>query len=262
MDWDDAYANLPYIPDADHLLTRWEADAAAYRDALSQTDKAALGISYGPSARMAYDLFLPEGPTKGLCVFVHGGYWVKFDRSMWSHFAEGMRAQGYAVAMPSYDLCPAVTIPQITAQVATAIAQAAAHTDGPIILVGHSAGGHLVARMCVPGVLPDKVADRIAHVMPISPVSDLRPLLNTAMNEDFCLDAETARAESPALQVPRNLRVTVWVGGAERPVFLDQARWLAEPWKAGHVVAAERHHLNVLAPLLDPESSMVRTLIS
>ena len=260
MDWNDAYANMPYIPEAEALLTRWSVEAGQYRDALTQQGKARLGVPYGGRDREAYDLFLPDGTAQGLVVFVHGGYWMKFHRDLWSHFAEGMRAQGFAVAVPSYDLCPDVSIADITAQIATAVTHAADEVVGPIHLAGHSAGGHLVARMCVAGVLQGAVAARLAMVLPISPVSDLRPLINTDMNDTFRLTEESAAAESPVLMTPMDIPVSVWVGGAERPVFLDQARWLSEAWGAGHVVVAERHHLDIIAPLCEADSAMVKTL--
>lgn len=262
MDYDDAYANAPYIPDADGFIARWEKDASAYRETLAVTGKARLGLMYGHGSRNAFDLFLPEGTAKGLTVFVHGGYWLRFDRSFWSHFAEGLRANGQAVAMPSYDLCPRVTIADITNQIAHAVTVSAREIDGPIRLVGHSAGGHLVARMTQAGLLPDDVAGRIKTVMPISPVSDLRPLMHTAMNADFQLDDASARAESPVFMPKPNVPVTVWVGADERPVFLDQAQWLAEAWEAKHVVAAGKHHFDVIDALQDAQSSMVQAILA
>ena len=128
------------------------------------------------------------------------------------------------------------------------------------MLAGHSAGGHLVARMCVEGVLPKTVFDRIRHVIPISPVSDLRPLINTAMNVDFQLDDASAAAESPVLMTPVDVPVTVWVGADERPVFLDQARWLAEAWDAAHVIDEGRHHFDVIDALQDVDSPMIQHL--
>jgi len=258
MDYDDAYANAPYIAGAEHYPVRWQNQAAAFRDQLH--DRTKLALSYGASERQKYDLFLPETAPKGLCIFVHGGYWLKFHRDLWSHLAAGPLARGWAVAMPSYDLCPEVSIATITRQIAQAIATAATKVAGPLVLVGHSAGGHLVARMCVAGELPEQVMARVEHVMPISPVSDLRPLLNLEMNADFRLDMAMAEAESPVLMPPLDVKVTVWVGGDERPVFLDQARWLAEAWNAGHVVEKNRHHFDVIESLEDSGSEMVERL--
>ena len=222
----------------------------------------ALKQSYGPTKRQRFDLFFPKARPLGLLVFVHGGYWLKFHRTFWSHFAEGALVRGWAVAMPSYDLCPEVTIAEITSQIARAIPAAAERVEGPILLAGHSAGGHLVARMCTQAMLPEVVMARVRHVMPISPVSDLRPLINTAMNADFRLDEASATAESPALMAPLPVPVTVWVGAEERPVFLDQARWLAEAWRAGHVIEERRHHFDVIDGLRNPDSEMMVQLIS
>ena len=262
MELDDAYANVPYIPSGAQYPARWTVAAEAFRARLLDERRAEVGIAYGQSARQAMDLFHPKGAARGLCVFVHGGYWLRFDRSFWSHLAEGPLGRGWAVAMPSYDLCPEVRIADITRQVARAVTVAAKRIEGPIALVGHSAGGHLVARMAVAGVLPGDVAARLCHVMPISPVSDLRPLLETSMNEQFRLDLATAEAESPALMHPLPVPVTVWVGAGERPVFLDQARWLAEAWGAAHEVAKGRHHFDVIEALSDPDSRMVAQLLA
>lgn len=258
MNLDDAYANAAHIPDADRYPEMWQAKAKAFRaQSLSEG-----GVAYGPGARQVLDFFLPEGAPKGLVVFVHGGYWLRFDNSFWSHLAAGALEKGWAVAMPSYDLCPSVSIPDITAQIASAVEVAAGRVAGPICLAGHSAGGHLVARMAMAGVLPEAVASRLHHVMPISPVADLRPLMQTSMNAVLKITDAVAAAESPVLGRPLDIPVTVWVGGDERPAFLDQARWLADAWDAEHVVAEGKHHFDVIAPLAEPESEMVACLLA
>lgn len=260
-DLDAAYANAEFIPEGARYPAQWSAAASAYRAARIAAGQARLGISYGLSERQAFDLFLPDGPPEGLMIFVHGGFWRITDRAVWSHLAEGARASGWAVALPSYDLCPAVRIADITEQITAAIARIAQEVAGPIVLAGHSAGGHLVARMCAPDRLPDAVNARLSHVMPISPLSDLRPLLRTSMNKDFQMDEAAAWAESPLAQPVPEVPVTVWVGGDERPAFLDQARWLAQHWGCAQVVTPDEHHFNVIAPLVDPASAMVRTLL-
>ena len=226
-------------------------------EALRGRVRGRLGLSYGAGAREKFDLFLPDGEAAGLVVFVHGGYWMQFDRSSWSHLAAGPLERGWAVAMPSYDLCPDVTIAQITGQIAGAIGFAAQQVEGPIALSGHSAGGHLVARMAVPGVLPGDVAARLASVVPVSPVADLRPLLETSMNDQFGMDLAAAVSESPVLMTPMPVPVHVWVGAGERPVFLDQAKWLSEAWNAALHIAPGTHHFDVIEALRDPESAMV-----
>ncbi|AUR08996.1 alpha/beta hydrolase [Phaeobacter inhibens] len=260
MELDDAYSNGAYIENADSYPPRWAASAEDFRNAMR--DRSRLDVPYGEGARHRYDLFLPEGAAKGLMIFVHGGYWMAFDKSSWSHLAVGALAHGYAVAMPSYDLCPEVRIADITQQIATAVTAIAAEVEGPISLAGHSAGGHLVARMLDRELLPEEVGERIAAVVPISPIADLRPLLRTTMNTKFKLDAASAAAESPIDMEHRYpADVTVWVGGDERPAFLDQAVLLAEAWEVDHVIAFGKHHFNVIEPLADPESDLVAVLV-
>jgi len=187
---------------------------------------------------------------------------MAFDKSSWSHLAVGALRQGWAVAMPSYDLCPEVRIADITQQIAQAVARIATEVpEVPISLAGHSAGGHLVARMLDPALIPLAIGERLKVVVPISPLSDLLPLLRTSMNGKFKMDCDTAKAESPVEMRERyQTDVTVWVGAEERPAFLDQAQWLADAWHADHVIAFGKHHFNVVDPLADPESDLVRLL--
>ncbi|MFD1340970.1 alpha/beta hydrolase [Litorisediminicola beolgyonensis] len=262
MDLDDAYANHTHIPGADDYPPRWDEAARSFRQRLGAVNRARLAIPYGPKTRNELDLFLPLGKPEGLLIFVHGGYWRRFGRGDWSHFSDGALLSHWAVAMPSYTLCPEATIPEITDEVTQAVIRAAEELpDMPIRLAGHSAGGHLVARMLEPGRLPDAVASRIEAVMPISPVADLEPLLRTSINDDLRLDEDTARAESPIHQPKPKRPVTVWVGADERPAFLDQARWLAEAWDAQLEIEDGRHHFDVIDGLADPESAMMRRLL-
>lgn len=250
MQLDDAYSNAAYIPGGNDFPARWDKDAAAFR----ATARAELDLSYGPDPRQRLDLFLPNVLPKGLFVFVHGGYWLAFDKSTWSHFAAGALARGYAVAMPSYPLCPQVRIGDITRSVQDAIALAAQRVDGPIRLAGHSAGGHLVARMACDDLAPDW-RGRVARVVPISALSDLSPLRMTSMNADLNIDAEEAFLESP-LSHSATGPVSVWVGEDERPAFLDQSRWLADRWQAPLTVEPARHHFDVIDGLADPNSAL------
>ena len=259
MELDESYANATYISGAEEYPPRWQKAAAAFREALGP--RAELGVSYGPGDRQAIDIFHPEGPAKGTLIFVHGGYWKAFDRSDWSHLAEGALARGWNVAMPGYDLCPEVRISEITQQVARAVEKIAGRTFGPLALAGHSAGGHLVGRMLDPLVLAEPVRARIERVAPISPLAALGPLMKTSMNEILQLDEAEAAAESlTSMAVPREAAVQVWVGAEERPAFLEQAETLARAWGARQVVVPERHHFDVIELLEDAESDIVRWL--
>ncbi|UGY20733.1 alpha/beta hydrolase [Bradyrhizobium septentrionale] len=268
-DWNDAYANAANIPGGERWPGAWVQPAEAYRDELQGTARARLDISYGENARNRLDLFLPQRSPQGLVVFVHGGFWRAFDKSYWSNLARGSVDSGYAVAMPSYTLCPAVRIADITREVGAAVERAASMVEGPLFLTGHSAGGHLVTRMIsATSPLPDQVRARIQHTLSISGLHDLRPLMKTAMTADLRIDEAEAWAESPALLHPLpEARVTCWVGGAERPEFIRQNALLANIWTglgARTCIIEEpgRHHFDVIDGLADHRHPMVRALLS
>tara|TARA_R110002049_G_scaffold117332_3_gene270623 strand:+ start:16369 stop:17157 length:789 start_codon:yes stop_codon:yes gene_type:complete len=260
MKLDDAYANAAYIEEADSFPPRWQQEAAAFRDGLGA--RAQIGVRYGPSDRQLFDFFQPEGVSRGTVVFVHGGYWKAFDKSYWSHLAAGPLSRGWAVAMPSYDLCPDVRISDISMQIAAALTEVANRTQGTIVLAGHSAGGHLVARMMDPLLLPGEVRGRVTRIVSISPVADLAPLMQTEMNEILRIDEAEAEAESPInMSPPHGVDVTVWVGANERPAFLEQAEKFARTWGARQVVAEGQHHFDVIDPLAEPDSDMTKALL-
>lgn len=268
-DWDNAYANGANIAASDRWPAAWVEPAQAFRDALSAEGRARLDVAYGDRTRNRLDLFLPAAQPKGLVVFVHGGYWKAFDKSFWSHLAAGAVAHGYAVAMPSYTLCPETSIAGIVREIGAAIDNAAALVDGPLMLTGHSAGGHLVSRMVTATTpLAPAVARRIRHVVSISGVHDLRPLMRTDMNTALKLDEAEALAESPALLRPMDdARITCWVGGGERAEFLRQSALLANIWTGlgattATVVEPDRHHFSIVDGLADPKHALTRTLVA
>ncbi len=260
MDLDIAYANSDFIPNGADYPKKWEKLAT---DHCATHKILRLDQDYGEEPANKFDLFLPEDAPKGVLIFVHGGYWMAFGRKDFSHLAAGALAQGWAVAMPSYTLAPTARISQITTEVATAIDVIADEVPGRVILAGHSAGGHLVARMNCSDV-PLACANRLRHILSISPLGDLRPLMQTTMNEVLQLDAAEAAAESPCLNAKtRGVTTTVWVGGDERPAFLDQAQGLTMAWdEADLVIAPDRHHFDVIDDLIAPDSSMITRILA
>jgi arylformamidase len=252
-DPDRDYANGDFIAGAAEYPGRWAAKAAAFRDGLGA--RATLGLAYGPGARQVLDAFEPVGAVRGTVVFVHGGYWKAFDRSLWSHLAAGPLARGFRVVMPSYTLAPEARISVMTAEIAEVCRWAGAR--GPVVVTGHSAGGHLAARMaCADQAVP------VVRVVPIAPLAELEPLRATAMNADLRIDAGEAASESPArLALRASVTAHVWVGAEERPAFLWQARVLSEEWGCGWTAAAGRHHFNVIDDLETPQSALCQTLL-
>jgi arylformamidase len=264
IDWDDAYANSAYIPNGMDYPSRWAAQAAAFR---AKAD-AVLHQPYDTAAATKFDLFLPASAPQGVVIFVHGGYWKAFSPALWSHLAAGPVAAGWAVAMPGYTLAPNADLPCMGRQIAKAVSLIAKQVDGPIHLAGHSAGGHLVARMaCTPALLPATIQTRIGRITSISGLHDLRPLMMTQMNATLGLTETSAAQESPALlpHLP-DIPVTAWVGADERPEFLRQARLLYDAWAPQGcaidlVIDQSRHHFDVINGLEHPDSPLTKAVL-
>lgn len=254
-DPDRDYANGAFIPGGADYPARWAEKAAAFRTSLGH--RAEVDLAYGPAARQRLDLFLPEGVPRGAVMFVHGGYWHLFSKSHWSHLAAGALARGFAVAMPGYTLAPAARIAEMTAEIARASWFVATRVAGPLVVTGHSAGGHLAARMgCADITVP------VARVVPISPLTELGPLMATGMNATLKIDAAEAASESPAQHALRSdLSAHVWVGAAERPAFLWQARVLAEEWACPWTADPGKHHFDVIEGMEDSTSPLCEVLV-
>ena len=262
---DEAYANAAYINNSEEIVTNWIKKAKRFRLKKIKSGKAEIDISYGRSGRQKCDIFQPETKPIGTVIFVHGGYWIDFDKSYWSHFASGILANGYRFIVPSYDLCPTVKISDITHQIRDLLCYVLENYDGLISLTGHSAGGHLVSRMVsadqwIRSRLRFDLLKRLNHVVAISPIADLRPLLKTSMNNKFNMNHDTAKKESPVFHTKMTVPFTIIVGENERPAFISQAKYLSEAWSCSKIIAKGKHHFSVLDDLENERSGLVNLL--
>lgn len=263
IDLESEYNNRARV--SDHLahMAGWQRDAAAYR----ATARCELNVAYGPGERHRLDLFHPPGGDAGgpVVLFIHGGYWQSLDKSSASHLARGANERGLTVAIPSYDLAPTITLSGIVAEMETAADFLMQRLAQPLVVSGHSAGGHLTA--CLMARSATSLKRPIVAGMPISGLFDLVPLVPTSINRALSLTVEEARRLSPIYQKPPvNSRVIAVVGGAESHEFLRQSRDLVTQWSAMDTTGRlyevpEAHHFNVLAGLADPADILVDMLV-
>ncbi len=265
IDWNDAFDNSGYIDGAQHYADRWSERAANARAQM----RGELNVSYGQNVRECFDLFQPSEQSSGLVIYIHGGFWHRFDKSYWSQLALGPYAQGWSVAVVGYPLAPEVTVPEITQSIASAVTEAASRVAGPIVLTGHSAGGHLVSRLASSSSpLSASIKKRMQKVVSISGVHDLRPLLMTEMNNTLKLTEQSAEAESPSLDSPhKHLPCCFWVGADERPEFLRQNRLIAESWarqggSVSSVYEPGTQHFTVVESLQYADGALTMELLS
>jgi len=242
------YNNRAKVPGHPEVIARWVRDAAAFRASHPAQER---DLSYGPTARQVLDLFWPDDGRDGpLAMFIHGGYWQGLDKSFFSHLAAGMLSQGIAVAVPSYDLCPDVTLGEIVAQIRVAARFLHGRHGRLDLATGHSAGGHLAAML-----LADKL---VPAALPISGLFDLAPLIPTTINVALGLDLATARALSPLNRAKPGGRLHAVVGALEGVEYIWQSRRLAEHWDGFHEVLAGHDHFTIPGELARPGSHLTR----
>jgi arylformamidase len=262
IDYEVEYNNRARVPENPALIAGWARDAAAWRER-----HVPRSMPYGPGARNVIDLF--PGANQGpIVVFIHGGYWQALDGSFFSHLAGGLNAHGIGVAIPSYDLCPDVTIDCIIQQMRSA-SRELARLGRPLVMSGHSAGGHLAACMLAtdwPQFDASLPKDLVVSAYAISGLFDLVPLVETSINKALCLDQATARSASPlSWTPPLNGSLDAVVGETESAEYFRQSRTIVDLWGRAGIATRfgtvpEANHFTAIAPLADPNSPMVLRL--
>lgn len=265
-DYETEYDNRKRVPEHPAVMAGWTADAEAYR----QQANCELGVRYGASERQYYDLFKPETFTgKALVLFIHGGYWRGLSPVWFSHMAKGLNARGLPVAVAGYDLCPQVGMGEIINQIRTCVVALYEKYQLPVVVAGHSAGGHLAACMLgtdwssvAPGLPPQLVHSAYA----ISGLFNLKPLTETSINDDLKMTFETSEHLSPFFwPAPSGLVLDAVVGGAESDEYHKQSRRIVDVWGLGGVVTRYEeirgaNHFTVIAGLADKDSPMTRRI--
>ena len=254
MDAEREYNNRARVPESAEIIAGWARDAAAFRES---GVRAELDLAYGGGEREKLDLFLPpNGEAAPTALFIHGGYWQALDRSFVSHCARGLLGQGVAVAVPSYDLCPAVTLGDIAEQMRRAAAFLHRRQAGRLLAAGHSAGGQLAALLLAtdwPAWQPGLPAGMVGAALPVSGVFELGPLRGTSIAQALRLTGADIATLSPRLLPPPAFdSLHVVVGGAESDEFIRQSRDFATHWGGSFEALPGANHFTVLDPFTDP----------
>ncbi len=246
------YNNRAAVPDHPAIFARWAAQSAATRNAY----KSHCHLNYGSHAKQTLDLF-PASQSNGLAIFIHGGYWRSLDKDDFSFIAEPFLAKGISFASINYRLCPEVAISNIVEDCQLAITWLAEHSHeygidfSRNVLLGHSAGAHLVAMMyCTDWAARGVDAASFIGGVGVSGIYDLGPLLHVSMNVDLKLDAPTAEQLSPINHAPRlTAPFELMVGGAETSEFIRQTSLLPSAWpkQARRLeTAANQNHFTIV----------------
>lgn len=267
-DYEAEYNNRARVPEHKEIIKGWETDAAAWR---TEAYDAQIDLSYGKSVRQSIDIFKPELPKAGpIVLFIHGGYWQALGREWFSHMARGANYHGLTVAIPSYDLCPNVTVMEIIEQMQACCLWLWKRFKRRIVVCGHSAGGHLTACMLATDwqVLNPEAPPLLAAAgLSISGLFDLEPLTETTINDNLCLDVDEARKASPVYWIPPSgLKMIAAVGGSESSEYLRQGELITERWHAhGMAVLPQvmpgENHFTVISSLARPNGQLTQNLV-
>ena len=209
------------------------------------------------------DLFQPQGRSRALLMFIHGGYWRALDKKDHSFVAAELVKHGVTVAVPNYALCPSVTIEEIVRQMLQASAwlwRNGGNFGAPynrVHVAGHSAGGHLTAMMLAalwPSVARDLPKKVVSGGLAISGVYDLRDIVNVpSVNDDVRMTAAQAWKWSPmSLPPATDAPLYLAAGEKELPPFVDQNRAFGQHWKkvlAQDIPCPDDNHFSILEKL-------------
>ena len=249
------------------VIPDWIERSETARNNLNAT----LDIRYGDGEKQKLDVFHCGKPGAPTLLYFHGGYWQRGDKSVYSFLADPFNSSGVNVVIVGYDLCPSVTLTQISEQAREAIAWVWRKADEYqinrelITVMGHSAGGHITEMMMGTdwhAYADDLPTDLIYAGIPVSPLSLLEPVRLTAgLNSGIRMDAAEAEAQSPVLNHPpvTNAPQLVVVGGSETDEFHRQANMYKDLFSNDDrnialYVVPEVDHFDELNVLADPQS--------
>jgi acetyl esterase/lipase len=257
-DRDAAYDNIAAVTNSAALNVERGAASAAFRVAHSDH----LDLRYGPRERNTWDVFPAADPNAPCLVFIHGGYWQRNSKDQFANLIAGAYALGWSAALPGYTLAPDATMTEIAAEIDVALDWLAANgktfgVNGPIVLSGWSAGGHLTA-LCLghPAVRAG---------LAISGIFELGPLRDTNLNEKLKLTDEEIATLSP-LRLPMvNKPLAIAYGTAELPALVSDSRDLHAQRSAAHlpgalIPVAGGNHFTIILELQDERGILTRQL--
>jgi len=208
-------------------------------------------VQYGPHDDEWMWLASRKKPLRKLAVFVHGGFWRRLSADDGTFLTPNWHELGFDHASINYSLCPNEELADLVEQVNRNLKFLGQKYDPTqTILVGHSAGAHLVAM-----ALTQKDTPKYQKAILVSGIFDLEPITRTSVNDAVRLTPETARALSPIyrLELAADTPMTVIWGENETNEFKRQSREFVDKWSTAksHMPAIgreipSRNHFDIL----------------
>jgi len=224
-----------------------------------------LDLRYGTAERCTFDFFDAGPAARGVLIYLHAGYWQWRDKAGFRFIAPALVRRGLHVAMVNYPLCPTVSLADLTEAVRTAVPAVLGRVDAalPLVAMGHSAGGHLAMEMALTDWTTRGLPmATVAGVIALSGLYDLAPLVQTSLNENLRLDAQSAAAASPLYRAaPGGPPPLLAAGADETPAMREQSRRMHEVWLAMGNPSVLHYesgadHFSLLQRLVAPRSAL------
>jgi len=255
----------------EEIFARWDRDSERARARLD----CYLDVPYGPAPTETLDLFRAAGESRGLLMYIHGGFWRALDKKRFSFVAPALVEAGITVAVVDYALCPSVQVADIVMQMVQASAwlyRNGRNFGAPaarLAVCGHSAGGHLAAMLLAcrwPEYSPDLPKKTVSGAMSISGLYDLTEIVKVpSVNGDVRLTEKTALKVSPAFLPPAtDAPLYTAIGTDEIEGFHIQNRLIARRWGKVHganLSCPGKNHFTVLDDLCDTRSPLFKSLL-
>ncbi len=268
-------------------------DPISFSDLLGRPRETAdATIAYGADTLQHGELWLPKGQGPfPLVVLVHGGCWQADlpGTELMDYLAVDLRARGYAVWNLEYRRIGHAggAYPGTFSDVAAGLDHLRAiagerHLDlGRVVLVGHSAGGHLAswasARAGLPTSSPLWTADPLAvkGVVSLAGINDLEAFratgpdrcggpqtiddlvsASTRAGQDVYADTSPARLARPAAPV-------VVISGALDPIVPPSfGQPFARAWSATNIVIEGAGHFELIDPTSEAWTAVIAPQIT
>lgn len=176
-------------------------------------------VRYGEHPSQFCELIGEGGPT---VVLLHGGFWrARYDLDLMRPMAADFAARGWSVANVEYRrVGDGGGFPATLEDVATACRA----LDGPLVVVGHSAGGHLALWLAGEGLAAAAVS--LCGVCCLEEAA--RERLGRGAAEDFMGGSTDWTAADPLRRLPTGVATILIHGTRDRTVPVRQSRLYAD----------------------------------
>ncbi len=227
-------------------------------------------LHYGDAPRAMMDVFVPSGTGPfPVHVFIHGGYWQALSKAESIFAAKNFLDQGIIFIALDYTLAPDANLAQITSEAragALWVLREISRFGGDatnITMSGHSAGAHLLAEIIAmdwPGAGFETCP--LTGAALISGVYDLRPLVQTYINDALGMSDEDAATASPLLHLPQSACPLIFThGDNETDAFKQQTKIFHNALKekgfeSEYMPMAGFNHFDIILELADPKSPL------